>query len=72
MVWVRFSEKVPIYRMELALYSQQEATLMELPIPIPDRHAAGQALAEALKSYAGRDDVVVLGVAAEGDRKSVV
>ncbi len=33
---------------------------MELPVPIPNRHAAGQALAEALKSYAGRDDVIVL------------
>ncbi|HFE32537.1 MAG TPA: phosphoribosyltransferase [Gammaproteobacteria bacterium] len=33
---------------------------MELPVPIPNRRVAGQALAEALKSYAGRDDVIVL------------
>ncbi len=33
---------------------------MDLPVPIPNRRVAGQALAEALKSYAGRDDVIVL------------
>ncbi len=31
-----------------------------MEIPIPDRHAAGQALAESLQHYAGRDDVIVL------------
>ncbi len=33
---------------------------MELPLPIPDRRTAGRALAEALKDYAGRSDVIVL------------
>ncbi len=33
---------------------------MDMPIPIPDRQTAGQVLAEALKSQAGRDDVIVL------------
>ena len=33
---------------------------MELPVPIPNRQTAGQVLAEALKSQAGRDDVIVL------------
>jgi len=33
---------------------------MALPIPIPDRRTAGQVLAEALKFYAGRGDVIVL------------
>ncbi len=31
-----------------------------MEIPIPDRHAAGQALAGSLQHYAGRDDVIVL------------
>ena len=33
---------------------------MDMPIPIPDRQTAGQVLADALKSYGGRDDVIVL------------
>ncbi len=31
-----------------------------MKLPIPDRQAAGRALAEALGKYAGRDDVIVL------------
>ncbi len=31
-----------------------------MEVPIPDRHAAGCALAESLQRYTGRDDVIVL------------
>ncbi len=33
-----------------------------MELPIPDRISAGKALAEALESYSGRDDVIVLGL----------